>query len=364
MLDLLVRSRRPLILAGGEVAGSATARDLVLRLAEAFEAPVLGTWRRHDAIPNDHRLFVGSTSLGQPASAWQALADADAVLAIGTRLQEITTRGYSLPGEGCRTLLVHPDPDVVARAHGIEVGVVSDVSQALTALLVSSVRPAPHDLEERAAASRSLRSAYEAAARVEPQAGDDSDISPACVVAALDEVAADDAILTTDAGNFYGWVSRHFRFRSGRSYVGPTSGAMGYAVPAGVGAKLASPSREVIAVAGDGGVYMTLGEMETAVRCDAPICAVVIDNGRYGTIRMHQERQHPGRAVGTDLRQTDLARIAEGMGAEAITVNRTSQVRDALRQALDCGRPALVHVPVSPDYESVDTPRGASTSDA
>lgn len=363
MLDLLVRSRRPLLLAGGEVASSGAARDLLRRVAEAFEVPVLGTWRRHDVLPNDHRLFVGSASLGQPACVWDTLAGADAVLAIGTRLQEITTRGYSLPGEGCRTVLVHPDSEVVARVHGVEVGVVSDVALALGALLESSVRPAAADLGERAAANRALRTTYEATSRVERTGEDDSDVSPAHVVAAIDELAAADAILTTDAGNFYGWVSRHYRFRSGRSYVGPTSGAMGYAVPAAVGAKLAAPARQVIAVAGDGGVYMTLGEIETAVRCDAPICVVVIDNGRYGTIRMHQEREHPGRVVGTDLGQTDLAGVAEGMGAEAIRVNRVSHLREALRQALGGGRPALVHVPVSPDYESVSSAAAGPTAD-
>jgi acetolactate synthase I/II/III large subunit len=168
------------------------------------------------------------------------------------------------------------------------------------------------------------------------------------VVATLRARLPDDAILTNGAGNYTVWLHRLFRYRGYRTQLAPYNGAMGYGVPAAVAAKLVHPERVVVSWNGDGCFQMNGQEIATAVQYGASVVFIVVDNGMYGTIRMHQERQHPGRVVGTDLVNPDFAALARAHGALGETVNQTCEFAPALERALDAGRPALLHLRIDP----------------
>ncbi|HEX7124472.1 MAG TPA: thiamine pyrophosphate-dependent enzyme, partial [Thermodesulfobacteriota bacterium] len=326
--------------------------DALVRLAEAAEVPVQVAWRRHDAFPNDHRLFLGMAGLGAAPVVFERLGAADVVLAVGTRFQEITTRGYSLPGRAACVYQVDIEPAVLGAAMPVTLGIVADAGAALRALAGRLPAPVP-GLAARRARNEADRGAFVEATTRRPAAVPKGCVDPGAVVAAMQRLLPPEAIVATDAGNFYGWLSRYYRFRRPRTFVGPTSGAMGYGLPAAIGAKLARPDVPVVAWAGDGGFLMTMTELETAVRTGANVVAIVFDNARYGTIRMHQERAYPGRVVATDLTTPDLAKAAEAFGAAGFRVSGDAEVEDALAAALAAGRPAVIHVPVDPEWLSV-----------
>jgi acetolactate synthase-1/2/3 large subunit len=363
MAAALSAARRPLIFAGGGAARRQEDVDALVRLAERFETPVMVSWRHHDLFPNDHRLYAGTAGLGSPEPVWERLGAADVVLALGNRLQENSTDGYRHPSAASRLIRVDVDP---APAGGVaeDVLVVADAPTVVGQLLECPLPP--FDPSARRAANDEHRHQLEAATALPPAgAGGPGRVSyrPAdagagrvsyqSVVRALD-VLPPDTLLTTDAGNFYGWVARYHRFGRFRSYLGPASGAMGYGLPAAIGAKLAAPGRPVVALAGDGGATMTIAELETAVRCEAPVVVVVLDNRRHGTIRMHEERHGTRPPVGTELGAVDFAAVARGLGAGAATVSAADDVAPALAEALSSDRPALVHCVMDPDQLSVD----------
>jgi acetolactate synthase-1/2/3 large subunit len=162
-----------------------------------------------------------------------------------------------------------------------------------------------------------------------------------------------EAVVTTDAGNFGGWPARYLRWRLPGTFLGPTSGAMGYSVPAAIAARLARPERPVVSLVGDGGFLMTGLEVETAVREQIPIVVLVYDNGQYGTIRMHQEREHPGRPIATALGPVDFAALARSLGAEGITPRNETEFGPLLQDALQSRRPTVFHLKVDPEQMSV-----------
>jgi acetolactate synthase-1/2/3 large subunit len=353
----LLAAERPLVLAGGGVLASPGAPELLVRFAEAAEVPVMTSWRRHDVFPNDHRLFLGSASLGAALVVFERLAAADVVLAIGTRFQEFTTRGYTIPKAGTRVYHVDLEPSVLGAALPVTLGIAADAAAALGDLLARLPRPVP-GAERRRARDEADRKAFEAATAPNFLPGRAGTVDPTVVVVAMQRLLPPEAIIASDAGNFFGWLSRYFRFRRPRTFVGPTSGAMGYGLPAAIGAKLARPEAPVVCIAGDGGFLMTMTELETAVRERANVVAVVFDNALYGTIRMHQEREYPGRPVGTELSTPDLALVAAAFGAAGYRVTADSEVEAALEGALRAGRPAVVQILTDPERISVNTPAG------
>ena len=216
-------------------------------------------------------------------------------------------------------------------------------------------------VSRRRANNEDDRAAWEAASTVD--AGADSwtgpGVHPGRVITTLREVLPDDGILTTDAGNFAGWAGRGFRFRRPGTFIGPTSGAMGYAVPAAIAAALVHRDRPVVALVGDGGMAMTMAELETATREGAKIIVLVFDNERYGTIRMWQERRGSGEGVGTELGPIDFAAVARGLGARGVHVERDADFEPALRQALAEDRSTVIHLALDRAWVSVDHPATA-----
>ena len=316
---MLASAERPVILAGGGVLRARTSTDL-LRFAELLQVPIIAGWRRADVVSNDHPLYLGMAGIGAAPSVRERLLAADAMLVIGCRLSEPTSWDDTIPASGTRWASVDIEPHASHGPRPADLTVVADARTFLRAANDRLVGRAVLDAEKvrrRQANNDVDRAAWEAASIVDADADawTGPGVHPGRVVTTLRQVLPDDAILTTDAGNFAGWAGRGFRFRRPGTFIGPTSGAMGYAVPAAIAAALVHRDRPVVALAGDGGMAMTMAELETATREGIRIIVLVFDNERYGTIRMWQARRGSGEGVGTELGPVDFAAIARGLGA-------------------------------------------------
>ena len=352
LLDALLTARRPLIFAGGGLYSSPQALELLVRFAERTQIPVITSWRHHDEFPNDHPLFLGCTSLGAPPTVWERLADTDVMLVIGNRMQENSTNGYTYPLTTTRLLQVDVDPAAFINHRSPELAVFADAGSALSGLIQQLPDPVPFR-HERHDHNQADRQRFEDATVIPEAPLTGSGVPYAHVMRVLSDTLTPETIIASDAGNFYGWLARYYRFRRVRTYLGPASGAMGFGLPSAIGAKIARPGTPVVSLSGDGGFAMTMSEMETAVRYGADVVAIVLDNARQGTIRMHQEAQFPGRVIATELGATDLASVARGLGLGGYLVQDRSEFEPALRSALSSGRPAVIQVRMDRDQLSV-----------
>ncbi|MEW6636070.1 MAG: thiamine pyrophosphate-dependent enzyme [Actinomycetota bacterium] len=352
VVSRLREAQRPVVIAGG---GTRAARGELVAFAERFDAGVYAAFRRQDAFPNEHPLYLGHLTLGTPPETLKALQEADLVVVIGCRLSEVTTQGYSLPRMGQAVIQVDVDPAQIGATVPVEIGVVADARTALAALL------------ERASSHRLRRDwseahrAYLTSSEI-PPGRSATGIDPAQVVAAMREVLPEDAVIVNDAGNFSVFLHRYWRYSYPRTQLAPTSGAMGYGVPAAVAARLAAPERCAVAVCGDGGFLMTGQEIETAVRYGAKVLIVVFRNGMHGTIAMHQAREL-GRTAGARIGEVDLAGYARSLGAEGYTARDPGELVPALREALASESVALVDVVTDPDLIAPTTRLSALLGD-
>lgn len=344
-------ARKPLIVAGGLLKNS-EGQAALLTLAEAFGIPVATAVRHADLLPNTHSLYAGHLAYGAPRELSAAVGNADLVIAVGTRLGDVTTQGFQFPAAPQPAqLVIHvwPDPTVVGRIRHVDLGLVCDPARFLEGLRLHAPDQIPDHRKEW---SRHLHAvAAGLRQRTGPTDADDGVVFAAAVEAA-DRVLADNAIITIDSGNFGGWVQRLMRFGGGRTMLAPSSGAMGYGVPAAVSASLRYPDRQVVCFVGDGGFLMTGNELATAMQSGACPVLVIADNGSYGTIRMHQEKHFPTRVSATALVNPDFPKLAETFGAVGILVEHSTQAEDALREALASKRPAVVSVRTSLEHIS------------
>ncbi len=355
ILHLMADSRRPLILAGAGVL-RARSTDALVRFAETMRVPVVSSWRRGDLFPNDNPLYLGMAGLGAAESVQARLEEADALLVLGCRLGEITTYGYRIPAPGTRWAQVDVEPRATATGPRPEVVVAADAATFLRVaqrVLVKAAFDAA-SLDERTAANAADRVLFEAASTVDAEPWDGPGVHPGRVVAALARVLPPEAIITTDAGDFGTWAARGYRFHRPGTFLGSSAGPMGYGLPAAIGATLARPGRLGVALAGDGGFAMTMADLETAVRERAHVVAIVFDNGRYGTIWRHQKERGTGEGLGTSLGPIDFAGVAEACGALGLSVHSDDEFEPALRQALEAGRPALLHLALDPRWTTPD----------
>jgi acetolactate synthase-1/2/3 large subunit len=358
IIELLASAQRPLILAGAGVLRARTSTELT-RFAELLQVPVIAAWRRADVISNDHPLYLGMAGLGAASSVRERLDAADAVLVIGSRLNEATTYGYTVPRDGLRWAHVDLEPGRPAGLSAPEIAVAADAKAFLRSANERLVGRAVLDaalVAARQASNATDRAAWEAASVVDADPWDGPGVHPGRTVTTLRRVLPDDAILTTDAGNFAGWLGRGFRFRRPGTFLGSTSGAMGYGLPAAITAALVHRDRAVVALVGDGGLGMTMAELETSVRVGARVVVVAFDNERYGTIRMWQERRGTGVGTATDLGPVDFAAIARACGARGVKVDRDAEFEPALRAALAADRSTVIHVALDRRWLSVDQP--------
>ncbi|MBC6983589.1 thiamine pyrophosphate-binding protein [Caulobacter sp. 17J80-11] len=338
----LKEAEAPLVVLGG----SGWTRPALAALSDwlkAHDLPMVLSFRRKDLIDNDHPCYVGDLGLGPNPKLVERVKSADLILAIGARLGENPTQGYSLltPEFTAQRLIhIHPGPEELGRVWPASAAGVADVSPA--ALAVASIGGDRKWTAWREAA----RADYEAfTAPIDVPAA----VNLSEVVAHMAEVLPKDAIICNGAGNFAAWLHRFIRHRSFRTQLAPTSGAMGYGFPAAIAAKLVHPERDVVCFAGDGDFMMTSQELATAVQYGANVITVVVDNGTYGTIRMHQEREYPGRVIATDLQNPDFAAYARSFGAWAETVDRGEDFPAAFAAARAAGKPALIHLKTDPE---------------
>jgi acetolactate synthase I/II/III large subunit len=340
--DLLAGAERPLALLGG--AGWTPQASADLRgFLEANDLAAGAAFRRQDSLDNDSPSYVGDVGIAVNPKLAARVREADVLLVVGPRLGEITTSGYSLlepPTPRQALVHVHPGAEELSRVYQPTLPILSGMEQFAAA--VRGLRVEPRWREWRAAA----RADYEEWQRHGAMPGD---VDLGEVVAHLRARLPADTIVCNGAGNFSVWVHRFWRYHVFPSQLAPTSGAMGYGVPAAVAAKAVAPERTVLCFAGDGDFLMTGQELATAVQYDLPVLFVVVNNGMYGTIRMHQERHYPGRVVGTELRNPNFAAYAAAFGAHGETVERTEDFADALERALASGRPALLELRVDPE---------------
>ncbi len=358
IIELLASAERPVILAGGGVLRARSSTEL-LRFAELLQVPVVAAWRRADIISNDHPLYLGMAGFGSPPTVRERLAAADAMLVIGCRLSEPTTWDDALPSPSTRWAHVDVEPARPAGLPTADLTVTGDARTFLRAMNDRLAGKAVLDaalVHRRQAHNAADRAAWEAASIVDADADawTGPGVHPGRVVTTLRRVLPDDAILTTDAGNFASWAGRGFRFRRPGTFIGPTSGAMGYAVPAAIAAALIHRDRPVVALAGDGGLAMTMAELETATRESARIIVIVFDNERFGTIRMWQSRRGSGEGVATELGPIDFTAVARGLGARGVRVEQDAEFEPALRQALAEERSTVIQLTVDRAWVSVD----------
>lgn len=365
VLRLLSEAERPAILAGGGALRAGGAGELV-RLAEAMEVPVFAAWRRPDVFPNDHPLYLGMTGYGAAATVLPRLAEADALLVLGCRLSEVASFSYRLPAATTRWAHVDLEPrtgdgnaSLVAATGVAATGLAApDLALATDAAafldLALGLAPGVATATDRRKRNAADRDAYVAASTLDTGEGwSGPGVHPGRVVSTLQRVLPTDAILTTDAGNFGLWPARGYRFTRRGTFLGPTSGAMGYGLPSAIAASLCHTDRAVVALCGDGGLAMTMAELETAVRHGAaPVC-LVFDNRRFGTIAMHQQRE--GQLLtATELGPIDFAAVARACGAQGGRINRDAEFEPALRDALAAKVPAVLQLDVDPRWVSPD----------
>jgi acetolactate synthase-1/2/3 large subunit len=357
VLHFLAGAERPLILAGAGVLRARCSNDLV-KLAELLHVPVVASWRRGDVIPNEHPLYLGMTGFGSPAIVRERIEAADALLVLGSRLNEPTTSGYRVPAAGQRWMHVDLEPrdGAVGGTPAPELAVRADarafVRAALARLKDAVLLAEPVLARERH--NPEDRAAWEAASVVDDTAWSGPGVHPGRIVADLQRLLPEDAIITTDAGAFAGWAARGFRFRRPGTFLGPTSGAMGYGLPAAIAAALVHRERRVVALLGDGGLGMTLAELETAVREEAHVVAIVFDNVSYGMIRAHQVMQGSPSLPGTNLGPLDFAAVARACGARGVRVDTDAAFEPALRTALAAAGPTVIQLALDPAWVSVD----------
>nr|WP_267894821.1 thiamine pyrophosphate-binding protein [Lentibacillus sp. Marseille-P4043] len=345
MDQLLQGARHPLIIAGGGVKSS-QAEETLQEFAEKYQIPVAAAFRRHDAFPNDHPLYVGHLGLGTNKKVLQTVAEADVILALGTRLSEVTTQDYQILRGSKKLIHIDIDDATIGKVYAPDLGIVADLQEALKRMVSLMVNPSWKTwTEER-------RMAYESISQL---TATDEDVINKQIMVLLKDKLPKHALLTNDAGNFAGWLHAFYPFTEKHTYVGPTSGAMGYGMPAALGAKLAFPNKQVVSLSGDGGFMMTVQELETAVRYNIPVISLVFNNNMYGTIRMHQEMHYPEKVMATDLGHVSFADLAKSIGAEGFTTNTLDEFSEVLDHALQNNKPTVIEIITSKEQISVSS---------
>ncbi len=334
-------AERLVLLVGGG-AWTDTARRALAAFAERNNIPVVCAFRFHDLMDNHSPAYVGEAGVAMPPAVRETLASADCVVAVGARFGEMTTAGWDLwpvPDPGVTMVHIHPSGAELGKVYTPTLGIVARPEPFLRALGDRSLRPRSRSWSD------DRRAAFLASLDCPPQPGP---LDMGRVMAWLRDHLPDDAVLTNGAGNFTVWPNKYFLYGHEARLLAPQSGSMGYGLPAAVAAKIADPDRTVVCFAGDGDVQMNLQELGTGMQESAQPIVLVIDNGMYGTIRMHQERHHPGRVVGTDLVNPDFVTLAGAYDLHAERVERTDDFPAAFARAMASPTGALLHLVVDP----------------
>lgn len=337
--SMLEGAQRPMVIAGGSGWTPAACADLQ-RFAENWQLPVGLAFRFQDTLDNEHPNYAGDVGLGISPALAKRINDADLLLAFGPRLGEATTGGYTLldiPKTKQTLVHVHQGAEELGRVYAADLPIVSGMPEL--AALLAALKPA--GTPAWAGSAEEAHRAYLDWRKPRPIPGN---VQMGEVIQQLRAHLPEDAILTNGAGNYATWLHRHFSYRHFRSQLAPTSGAMGYGVPAAIAAKSLYPQRAVVALAGDGCFMMSAQELATAMQYDLHVLFIVVNNSHFGTIRMHQERHYPNRVHGTGLTNPDFAAFARSFGAHGETVERTEDFLPALERSLAAKRAAVIEI--------------------
>lgn len=341
--DALATARRPLVVAGGSQWSQDAAEDLA-RFAAAWDLPVAVPFRRQDRMDNRLPHYVGDLGVGMNPALASALREADVILSLGSRLGDTLTGGYSAMDPvrpHARVIMVHPDPDQLGTLWRADPGLVADPRRVVAALADLSA-PTTRWSDWRAR----LRASYDDWQTPRPTPGA---LRLEQVVGWLAQNLPANAIVTNGAGNYASFLHRYYRWRCHGTQLAPTSGSMGYGLPAAIAASLTHPDRTVVCLAGDGCLQMTVNELSTAAQYGATPIVIVANNGRYGTIRMHQERHYPGRVSGTDLFNPDLPDLVRAYGGHGELVERDEDFAPAFERARLSGRLSVIELRLDPE---------------
>ena len=342
---LLWAAKRPVVLAGGS-RWSEQACAALMRFAGRFALPVATTFRRQHLFDGLHPCYAGDMGIGPNPKLLARVKGADLVLLIGGRLSELASQGYTLldiPEPRMKLVHVHPGAEELGRVYHPHLAIQAAPTGFCSAL--EGLQP-PNEIPWKGEADIAHADYLAWTEKATPQPGG---VNLGEIIIWLRENLPRDSFLTNGAGNFAGWIHRFFRFRRYASHVAPTSGSMGYGFPAALAMKTLYPDRTVVCVAGDGDFLMTGQDFATAVQYNLPVIVVVCDNGIYGTIRMHQERDYPGRVVATALKNPDFVSYAKAFGGFGVLVEKTADFPAAFAAAQKSGLPSIIHLKIDPE---------------
>jgi acetolactate synthase I/II/III large subunit len=344
----ITAARHPVLIAGGPGWTQAVGEQ-VRAFAETAQVPVATAFRWQDSIDNRSPAFAGFLGLGCSPRLRQRIAEADLVVALAPRLDDPTTDGFALidARDADSLVLVSPDAEELTRTTTAATLILAGVAQVAAHLAGTASAPDG----ERSQWYTDLR-AEQVAFHRGPASRPEPDMT--AIVAQLRSMLPDEAVVTNGAGNYTVWLQRYFEYRRFPTMLAPRNGAMGYGLPAGLAAAVLFPDRPVVVFAGDGCLLMSGSELATAVQHDLTLLVIVVNNGMLGTIRMHQERQYPGRVIATDLQNPDFAAYARSFGAHGCVVERTEQFGPAVREALARRGPSLIEIRTDPQQITPD----------
>ncbi|MFT4075731.1 MAG: thiamine pyrophosphate-binding protein [Asticcacaulis sp.] len=346
LAELLAKAERPLLVVGGTGWTEAGTQALTA-FAQANTLPIAASFRRQDLIDNRLDVYAGHLGLGVDPTLAERLQKADLVVSIGSRLGENTTSGYTLmtsPVSSQKLVHIYPDPNEIGRVYQPALGIccgLDEFAKSLAGLEVANK-------DKRAAWVAEAHAAYVRFST--PGKPAEKLVDMAKVVNWLSENLEDNTIIGNGAGNYTVWVHRYYRYKSPRTELAPTSGAMGYGFPAAIAAQLVHPEKQVVAFAGDGCFLMYPQELSAAVQHKANLITLIVNNGIYGTIRMHQEKRFPGRVVATDIANPDFVAMSQSFGAYAERIETFDDFPAAFKRAQQAGKPAVLEL-------IVDTPQ-------
>ncbi|MEA2997704.1 MAG: acetolactate synthase large subunit [Alphaproteobacteria bacterium] len=342
---MLWGAERPVLLLGGS-RWSVAAHAAIARFAERFALPVATTFRRGALFDALHPCYAGDLGIGPNPKLIERIKASDLVLLVGGRLGEMPSQSYTLfdiPGPQTTLVHVHPGAEELGRVYKPQLA----IHAAPTAFAAAAEGLQPPNEIKWEAGTKTAHADY--LAWTEQPTEQPGGVNLGAVMVWLRENLPEDAVLCNGAGNFASWVHRFFRFRRFAQHIAPTSGSMGYGVPAAIGIKRLYPERTVVCIAGDGDFLMNSQEYATAAQYDLPVITVIADNGLYGTIRMHQEREYPGRVSATVLKNPDFVAYARAFGGFGVLVDKTADFPKAFRAAQKSGKPAVIQLKIDPD---------------
>ncbi len=348
VIDRLKIAQDPFVIVGGG-GWCQEAADHLGRFASALGLPVGASFRCQDYLDNRHPNYVGDVGIAPNPDLAERVKKSDCVLVLGARLGEMTTSGYSLfdiPNPNQSIIHIHADPDEIGRVYRPQIGLACKASDFVTiaAELTEGIEQKPPVVAKESYQKWQMPSTTPGDVKLEE------------VICHLREVLPEDAIITNGAGNYAGWLHRYYSYKSYGTQLAPTSGSMGYGLPAAVAAKLEHPEREVICLAGDGCFQMTMQEFGTARQYGLKVIVIIVNNGIYGTIRMHQQREYPGRPSGTKMVNPDFSAFAASYGCAGETITKTEDFALALASARKAKTATLIELRTDPSAVTPRTP--------